>query len=52
VDDVIGLALVFPGNGTDTVANTYVAVDLSGVDVETEELETESLEDDPEDVPA
>jgi hypothetical protein len=45
VDEVIGLALVFPGNAEakGNVASTYISVDLSDADVEVEEAELASL---------
>jgi hypothetical protein len=45
VDDVIGLALVFPGNAEvkGNVASTYISVDLSDAEVEVEEAELASL---------
>lgn len=41
---VMGMALVFPGNAESRVANSYVQVDLSDVDVEQEEAEVAELE--------
>ncbi|MBA3744495.1 Z1 domain-containing protein [Sporichthya sp.] len=48
-DDVIGLALVFPGNADAGQVESYVAADLSGVQIEEEEAELAALngEDDP-----
>jgi hypothetical protein len=51
VDDVIGMALVFPGNAEarTSVGSTYISVDLSDAEVEVEEAELASLngEDEP-----
>ena len=41
VQDVIGLGLVFPGNGDRQVASSYLAVDTSAVEV-LEDLEDET----------
>jgi hypothetical protein len=46
VDEVIGMALVFPGNAEASVRSTYVSVDLSEAEVETEEAEYASLQGD------
>ncbi|WP_168699378.1 Z1 domain-containing protein [Gordonia paraffinivorans] len=45
VDDVIGLALVFPGHPDESsqVRQTYVAVDLTDADVEVEQAEFDEL---------
>lgn len=45
VGDVIGMALVFPGNAEakTSVGSTYISVDLSEADVEVEEAELASL---------
>lgn len=45
VDDVIGMALVFPGNAEakTSVGSTYISVDLSDAEVEVEEAEFASL---------
>jgi len=51
VADIIGMALVFPGNAEakTSVGSTYISVDLSDADVEVEEAELASLngEDEP-----
>ena len=45
VDDVIGIALVFPGSAVQTsqVSQTYVSVDLSEADIETNDDELNEL---------
>lgn len=44
--DVIGLALVFPGNAQTTVQNSYISVDLSGVAPLEDPDDTDDLIDD------
>jgi len=46
VADVIGLAMVFPGNAKGSVRNEYMTVDLSAVVLEVEEAELASLSGD------
>lgn len=43
VDEVIGMALVFPGNAEAKVKATHVSVDLSDAEIEEEEAEMDSL---------
>ena len=42
-DDVLGMALVFPGNASTTVQNSYIAVDLSGVEILEDPDDTDTL---------
>ncbi|QSE93903.1 Z1 domain-containing protein [Rhodococcus pseudokoreensis] len=51
-DDVIGMAMVFPGSAEEKskVPSTYISVDLSEVDIEVEPAELESLTGSGEDV--
>ncbi len=46
VEDVIGVAFVFPGNAEEkgSVTSTYISVDLSDAEVEVEEAELASLQ--------
>ena len=50
VDDVIGMALVFPGNANRSVQNSYISVDLTAVTLEEPDDQEALIDEDSEEL--